>query len=956
MYDREETPRPLNPSVVLGEAERGPLADQRHFQTNLLDAVGQAVIATTLDGRITYWNRSAETLYGWSEDEALGRNVADITPSDMTQAQAEEIMTCLRAGEPWSGEFMVRRRDGTGFPALVTETPIHDDKGTLSGIIRVSADISAWRGAQDALRRSEERYRLLVETSPDAIVVSDMDATITFANRSAARMYRYDDPSEMVGLSGFDLIAPVDRELAAANMAATIADGRGSGIVHRVLRRDGSVFSVEVARTILRGDTGEPIGIVTISRDITARLEAEEAIRAANQRARTILESITDGFFTLDLGGRFTYVNARAEAFLQRTRADLLGKNLAEGFPEAWGTVFREEISRAAETGAPTEFEANYRPLNSWFEVHVYPSDEGLSIYFRDVSERRAYQDQLQHQALHDSLTELPNRTLFEDRVQQALRTAHREKRLFSILLADLNHFKEVNDTLGHRAGDELLTTVGKRFQATLRESDTVARFGGDEFVFLLANTDAAGATHAAEKLLAAVQEPLTIGDHTAYVGASVGVAMYPEDGEDAQTLIRHADVAMYTAKRAGSGYALYHHEEDPYSTERLALIAGLRRAIDEDQLVLHYQPKIALGTGWITGVEGLIRWQHPERGMIPPGEFVPLAEHTGLIRPMTVWVLNEALRQHKAWQDDGIGLRVCVNISMWSLRDVEIVETIQRLLHHWDVEPRWLKLEVTESALMTDPPRSMALLMRLAEMGLTIAIDDFGTGYSSLGYLDQLAAHELKIDRSFVRDLVTHEGHQRIVQGTVSLGHDLGLQVIAEGVENGETAVLLAEYGCDMAQGYHIGRPMGADDLAVWYHMYVAARQPAVPPNPAIVVIEDDPALIEMMQDVLEGEGFAVIPLVNANGLGTLPPDLSPILFLLDVMLRGTSGLDVAEELARGPYREVPMIAMSASERMRELAEESSRFVTTLAKPFDIQALLNLVTQYADVSPARMQ
>jgi diguanylate cyclase (GGDEF)-like protein len=423
-----------------------------------------------------------------------------------------------------------------------------------------------------------------------------------------------------------------------------------------------------------------------------------------------------------------------------------------------------------------------------------------------------------EHQALHDALTNLPNRTLFHDRVGQAIASARREHIPVAVMIMDLDRFKEVNDTLGHASGDELLKLAGVRLRAALRESDTVARLGGDEFGVLLPRVvDSAAAVSVARKLRHALEEPFTIHGLSLQIEASVGIALYPEHGNDVHSLLQRADVAMYIAKEQPGGCEVYARERDDYSPDRLTLLTELRRAIDNGELVLHYQPKADLRTGDVTSVEALVRWSHPVRGLIPPDEFIPLAQKTGVIVPLTFFVLNEALRQARTWQLEGLDLCVGVNLSARNLLDVSLPDTVGELLNRWEVPPSLLELEITESTILADPIRAMHVLSRLSGMGVRLAIDDFGTGYSSLAYLKRLPVDELKIDKSFVQGMEEDDNDAVIVRSTIDLGRNLGLRVVAEGVETAEAWRQLAALGCDIAQGYYLSRPVSASDLASW-------------------------------------------------------------------------------------------------------------------------------------------
>src|ERR687895_203182 len=430
-----------------------------------------------------------------------------------------------------------------------------------------------------------------------------------------------------------------------------------------------------------------------------------------------------------------------------------------------------------------------------------------------------------EHQALHDALTDLPNRTLFHDRVHQALTSARRDHVPAAVMIMDLDRFKEVNDTLGHASGDELLKQVGIRLRESLRESDTVARLGGDEFGVLLPKVlDSAAAVAVARKLRTTLEEPFTIHGLALQMEASIGIALYPDHGTNVQSLLQRADVAMYVAKEHPAGCEVYTRERDAYSPDRLTLLTELRRAIDRGQLVLHYQPKVDLRTGEIHGVEALVRWKHPERGMVPPDEFIPPAQKTGVIGPLTMFVLDEALRQCRTWALQGLDLCVAVNLSTRNLLDVHLPDTVGELLSRWEVPPSFLELEITESTILADPVRAMQILSRLDEMGLRLAIDDFGTGYSSLAYLKRLPVDELKIDKSFILGMEDSENDAVIVRSTIDLGRNLGLRVVAEGIETSTAWNRLASLGCDIAQGYYLSRPVPASDLTEWIQARTAS------------------------------------------------------------------------------------------------------------------------------------
>ena len=423
----------------------------------------------------------------------------------------------------------------------------------------------------------------------------------------------------------------------------------------------------------------------------------------------------------------------------------------------------------------------------------------------------------LEYQARHDPLTSLPNRALLMERLTGRLNIQDNTEGSLALLVMDLDRFKEVNDTLGHHIGDRLLQEVGRRLVSVLRRSDTVARLGGDEFAMLLPGADAARTRALCRKVLEVMDKPIKVDSFRLRAGISIGVALAPAHGTDANLLLRRADVAMYHAKRKHKGFALYKADHDNHSISRLGLSSELREAIEADELALDYQPMVDMGSGRIRCVEALVRWCHPRMGQVPPEEFVPIAEQTGMIRPLTLWVIDRALAQLHAWKRAGIDLRVSLNLSVRSLQDRQLPGQIQKLLERHRVEARRVILEITESAIMSDPLTARRVMRRLSAMGFQLSIDDFGTGYSSLSYLKQLPVDEIKIDRSFVTRMDEDDNDAVIVRATIDLAHNLGLKVVAEGVENAGVWELLEILGCDCAQGFFINAPLAPQALASW-------------------------------------------------------------------------------------------------------------------------------------------
>ncbi len=434
------------------------------------------------------------------------------------------------------------------------------------------------------------------------------------------------------------------------------------------------------------------------------------------------------------------------------------------------------------------------------------------------TSELEIKQAENEYQALHDSLTGLPNRAMFQLRLSEAIEQADQRSGQMAVMLMDLDHFKEINDTLGHHFGDLLLRDIGPRLTTALRENDLMARLGGDEFGVLLPDLpDERVLISIAERLLEAMHEPIEVEGLALEVAGSVGIAIFPRDADDADTLLRRADMAMYAAKSSGSGYTRYDEELDRGGSQRLSLLAQVRPGLDRGEFQLHYQPKIRTSDGRVAGVEALARWEHPTLGILQPDEFVPLLEETVLIRPFTGHVIEQALLQWGEWARMGARLSISVNLSPRSLLDIQFPDQVAGLLRAWDVPPAFLTLELTENFLLGDSGRSIGVLDKLARVGVGLSIDDFGTGYSSLNYLRRLPLDELKIDRSFVMQMLVDTNDFAIVHATTTLGKNLGLRVVAEGVEDRETFDKLAEFGCDEVQGYYIARPMSAVEFTRW-------------------------------------------------------------------------------------------------------------------------------------------
>jgi len=643
------------------------------------------------------------------------------------------------------------------------------------------------------------------------------------------------------------LLHPDDRDRVLAEHQDAAANGEPLVSEYRIVAPDGSVLWIYdkavpvvdiIGRTSLHGHC----------LDITPRKRTEEELRDTEEHFRSVVANIPGVVYRCACDETWTM------QFMSDHIEDLIGypaSDFIENKVRTYGSVIHpedrpyviQEVDEALERGASYSLE--YRLIHitgesRWIAEHgraILGPDgrrQWLDGVLLDITRQKAAEDsrdlaerQLRHQALHDSLTGLPNRILFHDSVAQALAEAQEDGSELAVFMMDLDRFKEVNDTLGHASGDHLLREVSRRLQEALREGDSIARLGGDEFAVLVPQARRMEVLEVVRRVRGAIEQSIALEGLPVNVEVSIGIARYPSDGEDVDALLQRADTAMYVAKDSNVGYAFYDASVDTHASTRLALIGELRRAIEERELVLHYQPKITVRSGRVAGEEALIRWQHPERGLVMPDDFIPVAQETSIIKALTLYVINEAGQQWRAWADEGRRLPIAVNLSMRNLVDPAFPGEVATLLGKWRMPATILKLEITESSIVDDPLRTKDVLQRLGAMGLRLSVDDFGTGYSSLAYLKRLPIDEIKIDRSFVSAMVAREEDEIIVRSTIDLGRNLGLEVVAEGVETRAIMERLAQFGCDVAQGYYLSRPVPPDELAIWLDEYPSSGEP---------------------------------------------------------------------------------------------------------------------------------
>ena len=689
---------------------------------------------------------------------------------------------------------------------------------------------------QGALRDSEERYRQLVELSPDGIFIQS-ESKIAFVNGACMTLLGAATREDLVGKPVLEIIQSDFRALFIERIRQL---GQETPTVlpleAKIVRLDGAAVDVEVTASPFAYHDNP--GVQVVMRDITERKRAEEEIRRTQSFLNSIVDNLPSMVIVKDAKElRFVRLNKAGEAMIGFSEQELLGKNDHDVFPGAQADFFAAKDRETLDTGRLVFIEEE--PIRTKDGTERILQTKKLPILDRngniqyllgiseDITERKKAEERLAYLAQYDSLTGLPNRSLFRDRLLQAIGRAKRNERMLALMFLDLDRFKEINDSLGHSAGDEVLQAVAARLRASLRVVDTIARLGGDEFTIIVENiADIEDVTRVAQKIWGGFTDPLVVQGREIFVTPSIGITVYPRDVEDIDALLQNADIAMYRAKDEGRNtYEFYAPEMDEHAAERLNMEVLLRRALERQELLLHYQPKVAIASGQMVGMEALIRWNSKELGFVSPAKFIPLAEKIGLIVPIGEWVLRVACAQNKAWQDRGLpALRMSVNLSARQFQQKNLVEMIVGVLEASGLEPRYLELEITESMIMHRPEKAIAILQQIHDLGVRLSVDDFGTGYSSLAYLKRFPVQTLKIDQSFVRDITTDADDAEIVGAVVAMAKSLELNVIAEGVETQEQLAFLAKLNCDEYQGYYYSRPLPADEIGRLLENPVAA------------------------------------------------------------------------------------------------------------------------------------
>ena len=757
--------------------------------------------------------------HGLPREAIVGHSVAELLGREVFESMVKANLDLCLAGEGvhYQGWFEFHAQGRRYMD--VSYTPYQDEAGRVAGVIVAARDITELELAHQALLESDSRFRALVDQAPDALFIHNQAGQLLDVNQYACDSLGY-SREELLGMEVLEVEQDVAPPQAKA-LWAGLHPGQKHILLGRHRRRDGREFPVEVHLSCF-DQNGQTV-ICAIARDICERRQAEEKLL----QAAAVFDNAQEGILITDPRGRILAVNEAFREITGYTEAEVLGQTPAmfksgrhdAGFyRDMWGTLARTGRWQ----GEVWDRRKDGDIFPKWLSISAIRDAEGqLSHYvalFADITHLKESEARLEHLAHFDPLTDLPNRLLFHSRLEHALEQARRHGHRLAILFLDLDHFKTVNDSLGHPAGDELLVAVSQRIHARLRDTDTLARLGGDEFVILLEQLEEAQqAAVVAMELLRVLKEPILLcGSHEIFIGGSIGISLYPDDARESMQLVRNADAALYQAKEQGRNtYSFYTESLTREAEGRLALEGRLRHALARSEFMLHYQPLVAVADGRLLGVEALVRWHHPENGLVAPSHFIPIAEENGLIVPLGEWVLRTACAQMKAWLDQGIpSCTLAVNLSPRQFQQDNLAGMVRDILKRSGLPPECLELEITEGAIMRQGEQAIATLHALKALGVRLAIDDFGTGYSSLAYLKRFPIDKLKIDRSFVQDIPDDSNDVEIATTIIAMARNLKLEVLAEGVETAAQLGFLREQGCDSCQGYLFSPPRPAAEL----------------------------------------------------------------------------------------------------------------------------------------------
>jgi diguanylate cyclase (GGDEF)-like protein/PAS domain S-box-containing protein len=777
----------------------------------ILSTMKGAVIVVGLDGKIRVANQAASAMLGYPDPALIGKHIRGIVSPEenLSTGQLLGSMGVLEQNMTW------RTASGASIDVLASSSFVRDDNGNPLGIVYAATDVTERRRAEQAVRESEHRYRTLFDGNPLPMWVYDYDTLAFIAVNQAAIQHYGFSKEEFLSMTIAD-IRP-EEEIPSLREALDQRRDKNAPRIFRHRRKNGEDIVAEV--TSFQFVSGGRRSRLVIAVDVTERQRAEERLRESEERYRLLFERNLAGVYRSTIEGRLLDANdAIARMFGYGDREEFLAQS---AFALYNSHEERQRLmAQVKEQGSLSNVEVRMRRRDGspvWVIENMTLLDGGvLEGTIVDITDRKSAQEQMEYQAYHDVLTGLPNRLLFRDRIDIALAHAKRHHTSAAVMFLDLDQFKLVNDSLGHTVGDALLQEVATRLVLSIRADDTVARMGGDEFTILLTDTkDAASSALVAQKLLDAVSKPMVIEGNELYVTTSIGIARSPEDGVDAESLLKQADGAMYRAKEAGrNNFQFATATASSDTSERLMIERSLHHAFEREEFVVHYQPMTNLLTGKVVGAEALIRWNHPERGLMSPDDFIPIAEASGLILPIGEWVLRTAVKQMKGWHAEHGPLRVAVNLSARQFQQRDLTAMIERVLTENDYPPELLDIEITESTAMQNADVSLAVMKRLKQMGVRISIDDFGTGYSSLSYLKHFPVDTVKIDQNFVRDLSDVSNDGAIITAVISMARALNLRVVAEGVETEAQLDFLRRENCEVVQGFLHSRPVPAAEF----------------------------------------------------------------------------------------------------------------------------------------------
>ncbi|PQV52280.1 EAL domain-containing protein [Paraburkholderia sp. BL21I4N1] len=771
-------------------------------------------------------NAAAIQQYGYSETEFLGMTIRAIRPNAEIARLESHLQRSEMAprGRTMAGIWHHRRKDGSTISADISYHALNFMG--RSAFFVLADDVTDQINAEAEAQRSNQMLEAVIDNIPQRVFWKDLESRYLGCNMAFARDAGLAYPEQVVGKTDTDLPWRAFADLLNDHDKEVVSTGVPKMSFEVDLVIDGVHRTTVTSKLPFTDGDGRVIGVLGSYTDITERKRADLALRL---QSRALDASVNAILITAPspTGNLIEYVNPAFMRITGYDPAEVIGHDCRvlqrDDRDQEGVALIRQALGANREVSAVVR---NYRKDGALFWNQLFiapvPNTDGVITHhigvINDVTDLMRYQEQLEYQANYDSLTRLPNRNLLRDRLQHALIVAQRQHKGVAVVFIDLDGFKNVNDSLGHSVGDRLLSVVAERLARCTRTSDTVARHGGDEFVIVMTDTvDEQSLIAWMERVRASISEPVWLDGTELYVGCSMGASLFPQDGEDAETLMKKADLAMYRAKDMGRNtFQFYQPEMNASAGARLNLERRLRRALRDNEFLLHYQPQVDISSGQIVGTEALVRWRDPEVGLVPPSSFIPLAEESGLIGPLSEWVLREACRQNKAWQDEGLpATRVSVNLSARVFQQRDIAKLVMQVLAETGLEPQYLELELTESTIMRNAEEAVSMLNELHALGIGLAIDDFGTGYSSLSYLKRFPVDRLKIDRSFVSDIGVSADDETITSAIIALAHSLKLQVIAEGVETSAQLDFLRERACDEMQGFYFAKPMGTEAIA---------------------------------------------------------------------------------------------------------------------------------------------